>query len=145
VLAGRIVGRVGRRRVLVAAMAVQGLATVPLLAVNPDPPSLAIVVPSLFLGFFGHVAAIVAFTVTATSGLPDDEQGLATGLTSMTQQVAITVGIPVLGAVAAAQAGQLEGIRLGLGVGASATLATAASVAYGLRQRQAGAAMNVPA
>jgi hypothetical protein len=42
----------------------------------------------------------VAFTVTATSGLPDEEQGLATGLTSMTQQAGITVGIPVLGAVA---------------------------------------------
>ncbi len=135
VVAGRIVGRAGRRRVLVTAMAVQGLATVPLLAVSPDPAALAIVVPSLFVGFFGHVAAIVAFTVTATSGLPDGEQGLATGLTSMIQQVAITVGIPVLGAVAATQAGQLEGIRLALGAGVAVTLVTAALVGCGLRPR----------
>lgn len=135
VVAGRIVGRVGRRRVLVTAMAVQGLATVPLLAIGPDPAALAIVVPSLFVGFFGHVAAIVAFTVTATSGLPDGEQGLATGLTSMTQQIAITVGIPVLGAVAATQAGQLEGIRLALGAGVAVTLVTAVLVGFGLRPR----------
>jgi MFS family permease len=133
VLAGRIVGRVGRRLVLVVAMAVQGLAIVPLLAVGFGPAALAIVVPSLFVGFFGHVAAIVAFTVTATSGLPDDEQGLATGLTSMTQQVAITVGIPVLGAVAATQADQLDGIRLALGVAVVAVLGTAGLVGFGLR------------
>ena len=135
VLAGRIVGRVGRRPVLVVAMAVQGLAIIPLLAVGPEPAALAIVVPSLLVGFFGHVAAIVAFTVTATSGLPDGEQGLATGFTSMTQQIAITVGIPVLGAVAATQAAQLDGIRLALGVGALAVLGTAALVGFGLRER----------
>lgn len=117
------------------------------MAVSPDPTSLAIVVPSLFVGFFGHVAAIVAFTVTATSGLPDGEQGLATGLTSMTQQVAITVGIPVLGAVAATQAGQLEGIRLALGIGVTTVLITAALVASGLRQPHVldGAATIAPA
>ena len=32
--------------------------------------------------------------VTATTGLPDTEQGLATGLTTMSQQIGITMGIP---------------------------------------------------
>lgn len=78
----------------------QALATLPLVFLGPDRTALLVLVPALFVGFFGHVSAIVAFTVTATSGLPDEEQGLATGLTSMTQQAGITVGIPVLGAVA---------------------------------------------
>ena len=68
-------------------MTVQALATVPLLFLGPERGALLILVPALFIGFFGHVPAIVAYTVTATSGLPDEEQGLATGLTSMTQQV----------------------------------------------------------
>ena len=58
--------------------------------------ALVVLLPALFIGFFGHVTSIVAFMVTGTSGLPDEEQGQATGLTSMTQQVAITVGIPIM-------------------------------------------------
>ncbi|WP_344841958.1 hypothetical protein [Nonomuraea dietziae] len=73
----------------------------PLVFLGADRMALVVLIPALFIGFFGHVTCIVAYTVTGTSGLPDEEQGLATGLTSMTQQVAITVGIPILSAVAA--------------------------------------------
>ena len=44
-----------------------------------------VLIPALFIGFYGHVAAIVAYTVTGTTGVSDDDQGLAAGLTSMTQ------------------------------------------------------------
>jgi hypothetical protein len=40
--------------------------------------------------------------ITATSGLPDAEQGLATGLASMSQQVGITMGTPIMSAVVTA-------------------------------------------
>jgi MFS family permease len=133
-VAGRLVGRVGNRAVLVGGLTVQALATAPLLFLGTDRWSLAILVPALFIGFFGHVSAIVAFTVTATGGLPDQEQGLATGLTSMTQQVAGTVGIPVLSAVAATQTAQLAGLHLALGVNVVVTLACAALIHFGLRR-----------
>jgi hypothetical protein len=100
-----------------------------------DPVALAILIPALFIGFFGHVTAIVAYTVTATSGLPDEEQGLATGLTSMTQQVAITVGIPILSAIAATQSLQLVGIHLALVVNVIVTLASVILIWSGLRPR----------
>ena len=96
VIAGRFIGRFGIRKVLTVGLAVQGLATVPLVFLGTDGSALAILLPALFIGFFAHVTSIVAYTVTGTSGLPDQEQGLATGLTSMTQQVALTVGIPFL-------------------------------------------------
>ena len=133
--AGRLIGRVGTRTVLTVGMAVQGLATVPLVGLGADRMALAILVPALFIGFFGHVGAIVAFTVTATSGLPDEEQGLATGLTSMTQQVGITVGIPILGSIAATQGAGLSGIHLALGVCVAVTLVSAVLVWIGLRPR----------
>jgi hypothetical protein len=94
-----------------------------------------VLIPALFLGFFGHVTAVVAFMVTATSGLPDAEQGLATGLATLTQQVSITVGIPILGAVAATQATLLSGIHLALVVNVALTVTIVALVWTGLRPR----------
>src|SRR3954447_15774989 len=61
VAAGRAIGRFGVRAVLLATMAVEGVAILPLLVVGTDPVALAVVVPALFVGFFGHVAAIVAW------------------------------------------------------------------------------------
>jgi hypothetical protein len=80
------------------------------------PGGRAILIPALFISFFGHVTSIVAYTVTGTSGLPNEEQGLATGLTSMTQQVGIMIGIPILSAIAATQSVELTGIHLALSV-----------------------------
>ncbi|XVS67381.1 MFS transporter [Actinosynnema sp. CA-299493] len=134
-VAGRFIGRYGYRKVLVTSMTVQALATVPLVFVGTDRLGLLILLPALFIGFFGHVASIVAYTVTGTSGLPNEEQGLATGLTSMTQQVAITIGIPVLSAIAATQSTELAGIHLALTVNVVFTFAGIALVWFGLRPR----------
>lgn len=68
----------------------------------------------------------MAYTVAGTSGLPNEEQVLATGLTPMTPEVAITIGIPVLSAIAATQASELPGIHLALTVEAIVTLASVA-------------------
>jgi MFS family permease len=133
VVAGRAIGRVGVGRVLVVAMSVQALAIVPLLALGTDRSALFVLVPALFVGFFGHVAAIVAATVAATSDLPDHEQGLAAGLASTTQQVAITVGIPALSAIAALAADPVDGYRLALAVAVVAMLAVVAHLGRGLR------------
>ncbi|WP_346768323.1 MFS transporter [Streptomyces sp. R301] len=144
-IAGRLLGRFGTRQVLVAGMLVQGLATLPLIFLGANRIVLVILVPALFIGFFGHVTAIVAYTVTGTSGLPNEEQGLATGLTSMTQQVAITIGIPILSAVAATQSGELAGIHLALTVNVIVTLASALLIWVGLRPRGDHAAAAAPA
>ena len=134
VLAGRFIGRWGSAKVLVVRLTVQALATVPLVFLGTDRTALAVLLPALFIGFFGHVAAIVAFMVTGTSGLADEEQGLATGLTSMTQQIGITIGIPVLGAVAALHSAQLTGIRLALGVNVAVTLASVVLITVKLKE-----------
>ncbi|MDL4814144.1 MFS transporter [Actinomadura opuntiae] len=134
-VAGRLIGRHGYRTVLPAALTMQGLAAVPLIVVGPDRVWLAVLVPMLVLSFFGHVTSIVAYTVTGTSGLLDGEQGLATGLTTMTQNVAITIGIPILSAIASARTSELGGIHLALTANAAFTLASAALIGLGLRRR----------
>ena len=62
----------------------------------------------------GSNRAVVAATVTATSDVPDTHKGLASGLVTTSQRVAVTVGIPVLGAVMAIRADLLAGIQLAL-------------------------------
>lgn len=136
VIAGRFLARFGNRAVLTVGLSVQALATIPLIFLGTEPsPAVAILVAALFIGFFGHVTAIVAFTVTATTGVPNSEQGLATGLTSMTQQVGITIGVPIMAAVAATQSVQLVGIHFALTVIVAVTLAGVVLIWFGLRPR----------
>ncbi|AWS47145.1 MFS transporter [Streptosporangium sp. 'caverna'] len=135
VIAGRFIGRFGNRKVLAMGLSVQGLATLPLVFLGADRVALAVLIPALFIGFFGHVTSIVAYTVTGTSGLANEEQGLATGLTSMTQQVAVTVGIPILSSVAATQSVELTGIHLALSVNVAVTLVSVVFIWFGLRPR----------
>jgi MFS family permease len=143
-IAGRLIGRYGYRRVLPVGMVLQTLPAVPLIFLGANRLWLAVLIPALLLSFFGHVTSIVGYTVTGTSGLPNDEQGLATGLTTMTQNVAITIGIPILGAVAATQASELAGIRLAVAVGVVVTAVSAVIVGFGLRARPAGSTMLPP-
>lgn len=135
VIAGRFVSRFGNRKVLAVSLIVQALSTLALVFMGTHQISLAILLPALFIGFFGHVSAIVAFTITATSGLPNEEQGLATGLVSMTQQIAITVGVPILGAIAALQSDELSGIHLALAVNGLVILIGVVAIWFGLRKR----------
>jgi hypothetical protein len=82
--------------------------------------------PALFLGFLGHITAVVAATVIATSDVADADAGLATGLVTTSQRVAVTVGIPLLGAVMVMRADLLSGIHLALAVNVVLTLAVVA-------------------
>ena len=135
VLAGRFLGRFGSRKVLGVGLLVQALAPLPLAYLGTHRAALAILLPALFVAFFAQVTNIVAYTVTGTSGLPNEEQGLATGLTSMTQQVAFAIGIPLMGAIAATQSVELTGIHLAIGVNTAVLLASVVLVWFGLRPR----------
>lgn len=133
VFAGRFIARHGLRNVLSVGLAVQALATLPLAFMTEQPIWLWIVIVALFVGFFGHVTAIVAAMATATTGVRDEEQGLATGLVSMTQQVGITIGVPILGAIAATQHDLLSGIHLAFGLNVTVTLVVALMLWLALR------------
>jgi MFS family permease len=139
IIAGRFIARHGSPKVLVAGILVQAAFTAPLIFIGTDVSvAIAVMIPALFLGFFGHVTAIVAFMVTATSGMRDAEQGLATGLATLTQQIGCTIGIPILAAVAATQTNLMNGIHLALAVNVLVTLTVAAFIWFGLRARREG-------
>ncbi|MFI1470006.1 MFS transporter [Streptomyces wuyuanensis] len=116
--ASRILARTGAKGGLVWGLVIQAVMTGALFWLGENKAvGIAAILVTTFVGGFGHVLAIVAYTVTATSGIDDSEQGLATGLATMTQQIGFTLGIPVMSAVAASQYGELtDGVASVAGV-----------------------------
>ena len=135
VVAGRIIALRGARPVLLAALLVQGGLTAPLILLGAESSWLWLLVPALFVGFLGHITAVVAATVIATSDVADADAGLATGLVTTSQRVAATVGIPLLGAVLVMPADLLAGIHLALVVDVVLTLVVMATIMAGLKRQ----------
>ena len=154
-LGPRVIARLGTRKALVAGFLVQAAATVPLAFLGTGAGWIALVLVATFVGGVANLVAIVGFMVTATSGLPDHEQGLATGLATMSQQVGITLGIPIMSAIVTAVvhsrggeenvASVLAGLSTAVLANAGLCVATAVVVATALRPRRTAAAGDHPA
>ncbi|HWG24939.1 MFS transporter [Actinospica sp.] len=146
-VAPRVIGRYGSRSVLVAGLLAQGVGSV-LIATMTRGDSVLILALAGVIWVYGNLHAIVAFNVTATSGLSNEEQGLATGLATTTQQVALTVGIPILSAIAStrqnsllhagrsAQDALIGGFHLAMWADAAILLVGTGLVAAGLLRRE---------
>jgi len=135
-IAPKIIGRINSKNAIVIGFIIQGAATLPLAFVTE---SSGWVIPLLAVTFIGGVAnlvAIVGYIVTSTAGVAPEQQGLATGLITMSQQVGITLGTPVMAALVTAFATStalLPGIQVAIGVNAVVCLASAVLVAAFLR------------
>jgi predicted MFS family arabinose efflux permease len=132
----RVIGALGGRRAMVLGLVVQAAATVPLAFLSAVPGWLAILLALAFVGGVANLVAIVGFMVTATAGLPDRDQGLATGLTTMSQQVGIALGTPVMSAVVTAVAhdgGTPLGLSVAITVNAGLALVAGLVLVAGLR------------
>lgn len=101
-VAPKVIGSIGTRPTLITAGLLQTVATAALLGLGDDRSALWLLLAATFAGGVGNMLVIVAFMVTATSGLADHEQGLATGLATLTQQIGITMGTPIMSTVATA-------------------------------------------
>ncbi|MGW2305187.1 MFS transporter [Streptomyces sp. NPDC001809] len=134
VFASRFIGRFGARTALVAGGLLQAVATLSLYGLGEGQGSLGLLLAATFAGGVGNMLAIVGFMVTATSGIPDHEQGTATGLATMTQQIGITMGTPIMSAVVVTSPVLLDGI--GLAVLVNAGIVAAGAVLAGLFLRR---------
>ncbi|MBD1540597.1 MFS transporter [Arthrobacter sp. S13_S34] len=145
IIAPKLIGKLGNKNTIITGLTIQAAATGSLLFINTGQASLVIVLIATFIGGVANLAAIVGFMVTATTGLPDSEQGLATGLTTMSQQIGITMGIPVMSTIIAASLLQhgtsdaapgqvLSAVLPAIGINAALCLAAAVMVALFLRK-----------
>jgi len=103
-LAGRIVTAVGVRPPLAAGTALCAVGFVYLAGVDPGGSYLVDVLPGLGLVALGNGLAFAPTMITATSGVADDEQGVASGLMSTAQEIGTALGLAALAAVAIGRA-----------------------------------------
>lgn len=128
VTASKVIGKIGTKRTLIVGGVLQTVFTAALVGLGDDRSWMWLMLVAGFFGGVGNMLAIVGFMVTATSGLAHHEQGLATGLATMTQQVGITMGTPIMSAVVtAAMAGTgasaiLGGLKVAIAVNAAVVL-----------------------
>ncbi|WP_328400745.1 MFS transporter [Streptomyces sp. NBC_00390] len=132
-LTPKVLARFGARRTLVFSLLGQGVFVAALLGVGAQSGALLATV-GVSLASMCHLGAIISYGLTVTSGVPDGEQGLATGLVTTTQQVGITVGIPLLGVLATTGETLLAGVRTVLAVDAAVVLLAGIVIAAGLRR-----------
>nr|WP_145488232.1 MULTISPECIES: MFS transporter [Streptomyces] len=136
-LAPKVIGRLGARRTLVASLTGQGALTATLLLLNTHVWSAWLAAAAVALASMCHLGAIISYGVTVTSGVPDEEQGLATGLVTSTQQVGITVGIPLLGVLATTSGDLLAGVHTVIALDTAIVLGAALLIGLGLRRSRA--------
>ncbi|WP_160323725.1 MFS transporter [Frankia sp. BMG5.23] len=98
----RLVAAYGVRTLLVAGALFNVAGMLGLLMMRIDGNYWSTVLPGLMLLGTGQGLAFAPATIAATRGVPDDEQGLASGLVTTSQQLGGAVGFAVLATVAAA-------------------------------------------
>ncbi|MEV7415325.1 MFS transporter [Streptomyces sp. NPDC089919] len=134
--APKVIGRFGARRALIGSLLGQGAFTAALLSVGTGSGAVLATVFVSVASMF-HLGAIISYGVVVTSGVPDEEQGLATGLVTTTQQVGITIGIPLLGVLATTGASLFDGVRTVLAIDAAIVVVAALLLAVALGRTKA--------
>ncbi|WP_030422932.1 MFS transporter [Streptomyces sp. SCSIO 75703] len=144
-VAPRVIGKIGSKQTLITGGILQTVATAALLGLGDDRSWMWLLLIGTFAGGVGNMLVIVGFMVTATSGLADHEQGLATGLATMTQQIGITMGTPIMSAIAtgamagAGAAAMLGGLKVAIAVNAAIVLLGTLTSALFLRGARSSA------
>ncbi|MEU3461149.1 MFS transporter [Streptomyces sp. NPDC006733] len=98
--AGRLATRYGIRPVMIAALAVGGAGTVLVALTMSTGASYGTLVPGLIVLGIGQGAGYTLMFGAAALGVPADEQGIASGVASTSQQIGGAVGLALLVAVA---------------------------------------------
>lgn len=149
-----IIGRYGQKTLVVTALLFQGVGTLLIAFAGAHSLSWVIALVGIVVGALGHIGTIVGYTVTATSGLPDSEQGLATGLTTTSQQVGLALGTPLIASILAASltstgteasGGLAGGLQIAITVNAALVLLSALAVAVFLPGRTTPTRSDEPA
>lgn len=132
-IAPRVIGATSTRTTLIAGGLLQAVATLSLIALGGTASSTWLLLAATFAGGIGNMLVIVGFMVTATTGLPDHEQGMATGLATMTQQIGITMGTPIMSAIAAADSDIRAGVTTAIVVNTALVVLGIVTTAFFLR------------
>ncbi|TDD18133.1 MFS transporter [Kribbella turkmenica] len=150
--AGKLADRIGTETMIVAAMALFVAGYALSLRIGPESAYFSTVFPTIMLIGLGFAIGFPALNIQAVSGVPDHEQGLASGLFNTANQVGGAVVLAIVTAVISSQsvgvttaAGMLSAYKPGLAVvtGISALgLVIALTGLRGLRARREAEAVE---
>ncbi|MEU0695866.1 MFS transporter [Streptomyces niveus] len=110
---GALMNRFGVRRVLMAGLVAFLPCYLLFLRIGPEPDLWTVLLPASLLWGVGFALSIATLMVAGTSGVPDEEQGLAAGMLNSSLQVGGAVGLAVVTA-AIMPGNELSMLRPGL-------------------------------
>jgi MFS family permease len=138
VFSDKLVNRFGTTRIIAVTMAVMAVGYLMFLRLDTDPSYFTMLLPALLLIGVGWIG-FPAINIQATSGVDDEEQGLAAGVLQTSMQVGAAVVLAVTTAViasgadgATSQEGVLDMFRPGLVFAAAVSIAGAIVAATAL-------------
>lgn len=102
--ASRFIGRFGYKPFLVGGPLVMAIGFFVLSHISVGGSYIAVVLPALILMALGGGLTFISVSVAATSGVPQDEAGLASGLLNTSQQIGGALGLAILSGVATTSA-----------------------------------------
>jgi len=102
-LASQFAPRIGVRPVAGLGMVVSAIGMLLLVRIPVDGSYVADVLPSLLVTSLGMGAVFMPLTLIATTGLEDEDQGLASGLFNTSQQIGGALGLAILSTLAASK------------------------------------------
>jgi len=109
----RVVDRFGPRPIMAWGSGIFAAAVLLLMTITPGGAYWIELLPALLITPVGILLGFLASMIAATSGMPDEEQGLASGLLQTSQSIGQALGLAVVLNVAAAAAGHARGLGLG--------------------------------
>ena len=109
-LASRFAPRVGVRPVAIIGMVVTIAGMLYLTHIQANGTYAADVLPALLLTSLGMGAVFLPLTLIATTGLDNEDQGLASGLFNTSQQIGGALGLAILTSLAASKTASVQGV-----------------------------------
>ena len=109
-LASKFAPRVGVRPVAIVGMAITSAGMLLLTRISVDGTYATGVMPALVLTALGLGAVFVPLTLIATTGLENEDQGLASGIFNTSQQIGGALGLAVLSSLAASKTASAAGV-----------------------------------
>jgi EmrB/QacA subfamily drug resistance transporter len=111
-LAGKLITRWGLGRVAALGMLIQATGILLFLRAGASSDYVTVLLPALLIHGIGNGLSFPSLNIAAVGGLPDDQQGLASGLVTSAVQIGAGIGVAVLAAVMTLGHSAVAGYRL---------------------------------
>ncbi len=126
---GRLVGRLGNRRVLVSGLVALAAGLVILTSVSPDSGFAEVALPGSIVAALGMSLAYIPAMLSSMAHAAPSQAGLASGIVNTTYQIGSALGLAAMTAVATSAGANEVGDPVALTDGYSAAFAGAAGIA----------------